>query len=209
MPRTARAAIAKVRRGSRLWATDYAACHPVSTPVPYRGGTIAINSEDASKLVWFRDECLDFVYSSHLLEDYDDTEEAVLREWLSPETWRPSRYLCPDEQLRKHCAATAQPRHNPAHKHGFLAGQSEEILARVGVSRISTKLRSSTSIRGTWFPSNSRSFRPTQAPLRAAVNAHFSPNQPKCHRNGFSHSTPSALMTRLKHSSAYPLAVGK
>lgn len=30
---------------------------------------------------WFVDECLDYVYSSHLLEDFENTHE-VLREWL-------------------------------------------------------------------------------------------------------------------------------
>ena len=35
----------------------------------------------AKDLYWFRDGVLDYVYSSHLLEDYVDTE-AVLREWL-------------------------------------------------------------------------------------------------------------------------------
>jgi len=33
------------------------------------------------QLHWFRDGVLDFVYSSHLLEDLVDTE-AVLREWI-------------------------------------------------------------------------------------------------------------------------------
>jgi len=36
---------------------------------------------DATDLRWFRDANLDFVYSSHLLEDFEDTGD-VLDEWL-------------------------------------------------------------------------------------------------------------------------------
>jgi len=36
---------------------------------------------DAANLVWFRNESLDFCYSSHVLEDFTDTT-LILREWL-------------------------------------------------------------------------------------------------------------------------------
>lgn len=36
---------------------------------------------DAQNLYWFKDGSLDFLYSSHLLEDFEETE-AVLEEWL-------------------------------------------------------------------------------------------------------------------------------
>ena len=72
---------------------------------------------DATDLFWFADSVLDFVYSSHLLEDFENTEK-VLQEW-----WRvlkPGGLLvifCPDEQVyRKHCAASGQT-YNIMHKH--------------------------------------------------------------------------------------------
>jgi SAM-dependent methyltransferase len=71
----------------------------------------------AEDLHWFRDGVLDFVYSSHLLEDYVDTE-SVLREWLR--VLRPGGNLvlyCPDEQVyRRHCNLTGQP-YNIHHVH--------------------------------------------------------------------------------------------
>lgn len=88
---------------------------------------------DATDLVWFRDSVLDFVYSSHLLEDFDDTE-GVLREWLR--VLRPGGrlvILCPDEQAyRRHCAATGQP-YNPHHKHAdFSLAFVKRLLERIG-----------------------------------------------------------------------------
>lgn len=35
---------------------------------------------DGRNLYWFKDGVLDYVYSSHLLEDFEDTE-AILKEW--------------------------------------------------------------------------------------------------------------------------------
>src|SRR4026209_2381348 len=62
---------------------------------------------DATNLYWFREGVLDFVYSSHLLEDFPDTK-AVLREWLR--VLKPKGRLiifCPDEQrYRAHCQKT-------------------------------------------------------------------------------------------------------
>lgn len=72
---------------------------------------------DCTQLKWFRDESLDFVFSSHVLEDFEDTR-AVLREW-----WRVLRpggrliIFCPDEQVyRQHCQRTGQ-RYNEHHVH--------------------------------------------------------------------------------------------
>ena len=91
----------------------------VDLPHPYSHvGTLPVQlSGKAENLYWFRDGVLDFVYSSHLLEDYPDTE-AVLREWLR--VLKPLGNLiifCPDEQVyRKHCDATGQP-YNTHHVH--------------------------------------------------------------------------------------------
>jgi predicted SAM-dependent methyltransferase len=110
----------------------------VDMPQPYtRLGEAPVQLGGAAEhLVWFRDDTLDFVYSSHLLEDFDDTE-AVLREWLR--VLRPGGRLilyCPDEQrFRLHCAATGQP-YNPHHKHAdFSLAYVKDILARLGQDR--------------------------------------------------------------------------
>jgi len=67
-------------------------------PRRHSAGTTQFSGK-AESLYWFRDGVLDFVYSSHLLEDYPDTE-AVLREWLR--VLKPLGNLiifCPDEQV--------------------------------------------------------------------------------------------------------------
>jgi predicted SAM-dependent methyltransferase len=71
---------------------------------------------DASNLYWFKDNSLDYVFSSHLLEDFVDTEK-VLREWLRVLKLDGRLILyCPIEQkYRKHCLETHQP-YNQSHK---------------------------------------------------------------------------------------------
>jgi SAM-dependent methyltransferase len=95
----------------------------VDMPSPYAAvGAYPVQlGGDASDLYWFRDGVLDYVFSSHLLEDFDDTK-AALREWLR--VLKPGGRLvlfCPDEQrFRAHCARTGQP-YNPAHKHAHFS----------------------------------------------------------------------------------------
>ena len=59
---------------------------------------------DARNLYWFADDSLDFLYSSHLLEDFEDTSK-VLKEWLR--VIKPGGLLIlflPDEQAyRTYC----------------------------------------------------------------------------------------------------------
>ena len=59
---------------------------------------------DAKSLHWFRDNCLDFIYSSHVLEDFLDTE-SVINEWLRVLKIDGMLVLyLPDEQTyRRHC----------------------------------------------------------------------------------------------------------
>ena len=88
---------------------------------------------DATDLKWFRDGVLDFVYSSHLLEDFDDTR-SVLAEWLR--VLKPSGRLiifCPDEQVyREHCRRTGQT-YNVHHKHAdFSLAKVKADLASIG-----------------------------------------------------------------------------
>ena len=54
-------------------------------PTPYAntGDAPVQLGGDSRDLYWFRDDVLDFVYSSHVLEDFDENEtEPVMREWL-------------------------------------------------------------------------------------------------------------------------------
>lgn len=112
----------------------------VDLPVPYtkvgRNQSVQLGG-DCTQLRWFRDGSLDFVYSSHLLEDFPETMP-VLREWLR--VLAPGGHLvlfCPDEQLfRAHCARTGQ-NYNPHHKHAdFSLGKVKAMLAELGGSEI-------------------------------------------------------------------------
>ena len=93
---------------------DLIALHAIGVdlPVPYtRVGAYPIHLRgDARKLWWFVDECLDFVFSSHLLEDFSETEP-VLREWAR--VVKPGGNVViygPDEKVyRKHCWDNGQP----------------------------------------------------------------------------------------------------
>lgn len=111
----------------------------VDMPTPYaKVGEYPVQlGGDAANLVWFRDETLDFVFSSHLLEDFEDTA-TVLREWLR--VLKPGGRLvifCPDEQrFRAHCARTSQP-YNPCHKHAYFSlGFVKELLGNIGSNRV-------------------------------------------------------------------------
>ncbi len=107
----------------------------IDSPRPYADtGAFAVQlGGDATKLHWFRDGTLDYIYSSHLLEDFPDTE-AVLREWLR--VLKPGGSLvifCPDEQVyREHCRRTGQI-YNENHKHAdFSLEKVKAILQKIG-----------------------------------------------------------------------------
>lgn len=55
----------------------------VDLPLPYTkvGEDPQHLAGDARHLTWFKDDCLDYVYSSHLLEDFPNTTE-ILKEWI-------------------------------------------------------------------------------------------------------------------------------
>lgn len=72
-------------------------------------------SGNADNLFMFNSGTLDYVYSSHLIEDFIDTEK-VIDEWLR--VICRGGYLCllfPDEQIYRARSKT----HNAAHKHPF------------------------------------------------------------------------------------------
>lgn len=107
----------------------------VDSPRPYAdtGSAPVQLGGDATRLHWFKDGVLDYVYYSHLLEDFPDTE-GVLREWLR--VLKPGGNLvifCPDEQIyRAHCARTGQM-YNENHKHAdFSLAKVKAILQKIG-----------------------------------------------------------------------------
>ena len=116
--------------------TPHAVRVDLPTPYTFVGHYPVQLGGDCANLVWFRDGALDFVYSSHLLEDFIDTR-AALAEWLR--VLKPGGRLiifCPDEQrFRAHCARTGQP-YNTNHKHAhFSLDFVEGLLRELGNSR--------------------------------------------------------------------------
>ncbi len=71
---------------------------------------------DATMLQWFRDEALDYIFSSHLLEDFVNTQE-ILTEWLRVLKLggHLSLFLPVEMVYRDHCKKTGQT-YNLAHK---------------------------------------------------------------------------------------------
>jgi SAM-dependent methyltransferase len=102
----------------------YCANHPAKGPIQLRG--------HADKLP-FDNESLDFVYSSHLLEDYLDWTP-VLNEWSR--VLRPNGYmiiLVPDKQLWNMAIEKGQTP-NCAHKHESRVGELSEYAESLRLS---------------------------------------------------------------------------
>jgi predicted SAM-dependent methyltransferase len=111
----------------------------IDKPRPYaRTGSYEVQlGGDATRLHWFNDAVLDYVYSSHLLEDFVDTK-VILVEWLR--VLRPGGRLvlfCPDEEIyRNHCSTTGQG-YNEHHKIAdFSLAKIKKILGDIGGTRI-------------------------------------------------------------------------
>lgn len=83
--------------------------HPCPSPTHLVG--------DAADLYWFRDGVLDYVFSSHCIEDFEDTA-VVLKEWLR--VIKPGGHLvlyAPDQKVyEEHCRKDGSLP-NGAHKH--------------------------------------------------------------------------------------------
>jgi SAM-dependent methyltransferase len=113
----------------------------IRVDLPNQYGAVGLQAAqlrgDAGDLRWFRDGTLDYIFSSHLLEDFQDTE-AVLLEW-----WRVLRQggrliiFCPDEQIyRAHCERTGQG-YNVHHVHAdFSLKKIRMHLDRIGPYRV-------------------------------------------------------------------------
>lgn len=98
-------------------------------------GTLPRNlSGDARDLYWFNDEVLSWVFSSHLLEDFENTEE-VLREWLR--VIKPGGYLLlllPEQRVYVECCRNGCYPPNPNHKKAdFGIAYVKEVLQKIGV----------------------------------------------------------------------------
>lgn len=92
-------------------------------PVQFRG--------DATKLTWFRDGVLDYVFSSHLLEDFADWTPALC-EWSR--VLRPGGHLVifiPEKERWAKAVADGQPPNN-AHRHEGRVGELTERLNAIG-----------------------------------------------------------------------------
>lgn len=89
-------------------------------------------------LYWFKDAVLDFVYSSHLLEDFEHTQR-VLDEWIR--VLKPKGKLVlflPNEQLyRAYCKKNGKPsNHNHIHKHFSLDFVKQLLLKKDNIKII-------------------------------------------------------------------------
>lgn len=88
----------------------HAICMDLPTPYArYRNHAQHLHGS-ADNLKWFRDNSLDWVYSSHVLEDFEDTR-AVLEEWIR--VVRPGGvvvlYLPDEATYRAHCRRQNKP----------------------------------------------------------------------------------------------------
>lgn len=92
-------------------------------PVQLRG--------DGTKLHWFRDMVFDYVFSSHLLEDFVNWEP-VVREW-SRVLKRGGHLiiLMPDKERWQAALGRGQPP-NLAHKHEGRPGELSALIAKIG-----------------------------------------------------------------------------
>jgi len=108
----------------------------IDLPHPYAkvGGTPLNLGGDARNLCWFADNSLNYIYSSHLLEDFEPhkTKNMIL-EWLRVLAIGGNLILyLPDEQkYKKHCRKTGQD-YNHSHKIenfnlGYIRGVLREI----------------------------------------------------------------------------------
>lgn len=88
---------------------------------------------DATSLP-FKDGTLDYVYSSHLLEDFADWEP-IVREWLR--VIKPGGrlvILIPDKELWAEALRRGQPP-NCAHRHEGTVGELTDLIHRLGGAR--------------------------------------------------------------------------
>lgn len=92
----------------------------IDLPVPYtKVGDHPQNLHgDARNLHWFQNDCLDYIFSSHLFEDFRlDEMQSILFEWarVLKLGGRIILYLPDEQRYRAHCEKNNKPR-NKNHK---------------------------------------------------------------------------------------------
>lgn len=85
---------------------------------------------EGSKLPWFRDQSLDYVFSSHCLEHFLDPQ-TVLGEWSR--VVRPEGYLVLLMPHKERYPNVGTPGANPDHKHDYLPGDISKMVAARGL----------------------------------------------------------------------------
>jgi len=83
----------------------------------------------------FKDSVLDFVYSSHLIEDFTDWDQLLI-EWLR--VLKPEGHLvilAPDKDLWGGALQRGQPA-NRAHKHEAYPGEFTECVQRIALVKV-------------------------------------------------------------------------
>ena len=106
----------------------------VELPTPYStlGDMSRINLHGTGRnLNWFADRVLDYVYSSHLLEDFADWP-IVVTEWCRPV--KVGGYLIilvPEQERWEKAVAGGQP-DNTNHQHVFALGELSDFIRRLG-----------------------------------------------------------------------------
>ncbi len=112
----------------------------IDLPIPYQFNANGIQNlhGDAIKLNWFKDSVMDYVFSSHCLEDFLDTK-SVLAEWIR--VIKPNgiiALLLPDQvRFVKESFLVHNRKINLAHKHpDFSITKVRELLKELGISII-------------------------------------------------------------------------
>lgn len=90
---------------------------------------IADMRKDAQLLDYYPAETFDFVYSSHLLEEVQDTEP-TLKEWLR--VLKPGGHLVLYQIIEQRYFPIGSPNCNPNHKHHFTGDQLRKTLESLG-----------------------------------------------------------------------------
>ncbi|MBF0556175.1 MAG: class I SAM-dependent methyltransferase [Nitrospirae bacterium] len=85
---------------------------------------------NATNLYWFRDGVFDVVFSSHTLEDIDDTDK-TLREWLR--VLKSGGHLILYLPHKDFYPNIGQPYANAGHKHDFYPEDIMNVIDKIGV----------------------------------------------------------------------------